>query len=158
MDVTFINPFIKATLNVLEMMAFTKATHGKPFLKQDDKLIGDVTGVIGITGDATGTLSLSFDEKAILSIISSMFGETVDEINREAADAVGEITNMVSGQARKELEDAGKQLNAAIPSVVTGKHHTLIQVVEGPKIAIPFELSDRKGRFTIEICLKTKKE
>ncbi|MDY6904651.1 MAG: chemotaxis protein CheX [Thermodesulfobacteriota bacterium] len=156
MDVTLINPFINATLKVLEMMAFVKATHGRPFLKKDNKLIGDVTGVIGITGEATGTLSISFDETAILSIISSMFGEAMTEVNQEAADAVGEITNMVSGQARKELEEAGKYLQAAIPSVVTGKNHTLIQIVEGPKIAIPFDLLDNKGSFTIEVCLKTK--
>ncbi|MDY6824205.1 MAG: chemotaxis protein CheX [Thermodesulfobacteriota bacterium] len=156
MDVTYINPFINATLNVLQMMASITATHGKPFLKKENKLIGDVTGVIGITGDATGTLSLSFDEAAILSIVSAMFGETVDTVDRDTADAVGEITNMISGQARKELEDAGKSLNAAIPSVVTGRHHTLIQIAEGPKIAIPFEISENRGTFTIEICLKMK--
>jgi len=32
-----------------------------------------------------------------------MFGEEMKEINNEIADAVGELTNMISGQARKEL-------------------------------------------------------
>ena len=33
MDVTLINPFINATINVLETMAFMTVTPGKPFLK-----------------------------------------------------------------------------------------------------------------------------
>ena len=35
MDVKLINPFIDATLNVLQTMAFTKAEAGKPYLKND---------------------------------------------------------------------------------------------------------------------------
>ena len=36
MDATMINPFITATKNVLETMAFIKCKSGKPFLKKDD--------------------------------------------------------------------------------------------------------------------------
>ena len=33
MDVTFINPFLEAVVNVLQTMAFTETQVGKPFLK-----------------------------------------------------------------------------------------------------------------------------
>jgi CheY-specific phosphatase CheX len=32
MDVTFINPFLEAAVNVLQIMAFTETQVGKPFL------------------------------------------------------------------------------------------------------------------------------
>ena len=35
MDVKMINPFINATLNVLETMAFVKSEAGKAYLKKD---------------------------------------------------------------------------------------------------------------------------
>jgi len=35
MDVKLINPFLTATLTVLETMAFIKAEAGKPYLKKD---------------------------------------------------------------------------------------------------------------------------
>ena len=35
MDVKLINPFINATLNVLQTMAFVKCQAGKPYLKKD---------------------------------------------------------------------------------------------------------------------------
>jgi len=81
-----------------------------------------------------------------------MFGEEMKEINNEIADAVGELTNMISGQARKELEEIGIAFGAAIPSVITGKNHKLEPMTKGPKIAIPFKTDF--GSFTIEVSLE----
>jgi chemotaxis protein CheX len=151
MDAVIINPFINSTINVLNTMAFVKATAGKPYLKKDDTARGDVTGVIGITGMAHGTVSVTFEEPCILKIVSNMFGETLETLDNEVADAVGELTNMISGQARMELEKEGRLFEAAIPSVITGKGHKIIHITEGPKIAIPFNTDG--GAFTIEVCL-----
>ncbi|MFA5902534.1 MAG: chemotaxis protein CheX [Desulfobacula sp.] len=152
MNVKLINPFINATINVLETMAFVTVNAGKPYLKKDNVAVGDVTGVLGLTGIANGTISVTFEEKCILTIVSNMFGETMTELNNEIADAVGELTNMISGQARRELEEVGKVFKAAIPSVVTGRNHSITHYTDGPKIAIPF--STESGDFTIEVCFE----
>lgn len=152
MDVRLINPFINATINVLETMAFMKVTAGNPYLKKNSVAVGDVSGVLGLTGAANGTISVTFEEKCILSVVSNMFGETMKELNNEITDAVGELTNMISGQARRELEEMGKVFKAAIPSVVTGRNHSIRHYTEGPKIAIPF--STDNGDFTIEVCFE----
>jgi chemotaxis protein CheX len=152
MDVKLINPFINATINVLETMAFVTVTAGKPYLKKDSLAKGDVTGVIGLTGVANGTISVTFHEVCILNIVSNMFGEEMKELNSEIADAVGELTNMISGQARKELEEMGRVFKAAIPSVITGKSHQVSHYTKGPTIAIPF--STDSGDFTIEVCFE----
>jgi len=152
MDVHFINPFIEATLNVLETMASTKAKAGKPYLKKDQVARGDVSGIIGLTGDTRGTISVSFTEKSILPIVSNMVGEKIKELNEEIKDAVGEITNMISGQARKRLDELGKPLRAAIPSVIMGKNHTITHVTTHPIIAIPFTTDN--GEFTVEVCFE----
>ena len=152
MDVKIVNPFINATLHVLETISSTKTSPGKPFLKEDQKAHGDVTAVIGLTGEASGTISVSFTETCILSIVSKMFGEEMTSINSEIQDAVGEISNMISGQARQKLESLGTTLKAAIPTVVTGKGHSITHITKYPIIAIPFETD--KGSFTIEICIE----
>lgn len=153
MDARLINPFINATMNVLETMAFIKCKAEKPYLKKDDVAKGDVTGIIGITGESNGTIAVTFEEETILKIVSNMFGEEMKQLNSEVADAVGELTNMISGQARRELEENGKVFEAAIPSVVSGKNHQITHYTDGPKIAIPF-ITDG-GRFTIEVCLES---
>jgi len=152
MDARMINPFINATINVLETMAFVKCKAGKPYLKKDDVARGDVTGIIGITGETSGTISVTFEEKAILNIVSNIFGEETKKLNSEVADAVGELTNMISGQARRELEEIGKIFRAAIPTVISGKDHQITHYTDGPKIAIPFVIEG--GRFTIEVCME----
>jgi len=152
MDVKLINPFINATLNVLETMAFMTVKPGKPYLKRDNVAKGDVTGVIGLTGVANGTISVTFQERCILSIVSNMLGEKMVHLNEDIADAVGELTNMVSGQARRELEEIGRVFQAAIPSVIMGKSHSITHYTNGPRIAIPFYTDN--GDFTIEVCFE----
>lgn len=151
MDVKIINPFITATLDVLETMAFIKSEAEKPFVKKDNIAKGDVSGVVGFTGEMNGTIFITFDESCILKIVSNMFEEQMKEINDEIKDAVGELTNMISGQARKRLEEIGKVFHGGIPSVVSGNNHELKPMVKGPKIAIPFKTEF--GNFTIEVAI-----
>ncbi|PIE71471.1 MAG: chemotaxis protein CheX [Deltaproteobacteria bacterium] len=151
MDASIINPFISAAQHVLETMASVKARPGKIFLKKGDVAQGDVTGLIGLTGYALGSIAVTFEEACIFKIVTGMFGEPVSALTAEVADAVGELTNIISGQARRELEMQGKQFQAAVPSVVTGRGHTIFHCTDGPKIGIPFETDD--GNFVIEVCL-----
>lgn len=152
MDVKYINPFIAATVHVLDTTAHIETTAGKPFIKRDKIARGDVTGVIGLTGRMRGTVSVSFTEPCILSIVSGMFGEEMKEMNEEIRDAVGEISNMISGQARRKLEEDGLSLSAAIPTVIMGKDHSLSHITTYPVIAIPFQTA--KGEFTIEVSFE----
>jgi chemotaxis protein CheX len=151
MDVRYINPFLEGTINVLKTMAFVEPRPGKPFLKKDDTAKGDISGIIGLTGAATGSLALSFSEKCIARIVSNMLGEEITVINGDIKDAVGEITNMVSGDARKRLEAEGINLQAAIPTVVSGENHTITHVMGGPSIVIPFQTDD--GSFVVDVCI-----
>ncbi|MBU0995025.1 MAG: chemotaxis protein CheX [Proteobacteria bacterium] len=152
MDVSLANPFINATVSVLEIMAKVTCHAEKPYLKKDAVGRGDVTGIIGLSGIAKGSISVTFDEKSILKIVSNLLGEKIEMINEEIRDAVGEITNMISGQARKELSEKGKVFKAAIPTIITGKNHEIRHMSNSPIIAIPFRTED--GRFMIEICIE----
>lgn len=152
MDVKYINPFINSTIHVLNTVARTEVIAGKPYLKKDKFARGDVSAIIGLTGDVGGTISVSFTEKCILSIVAAMFGEKVDSLNDEIGDAVGEISNMISGQARQVLEGMDMNLQAAIPSVIMGKDHQITHITQHPVIAIPFET--KSGPFTLEVSFR----
>jgi len=151
MDVQFINPFLEGTAEVLKTMAMVEPTVGKPYVKTDNHAKGDVSGIIGLTGSARGSLALSFSEKSILMIVSNMLGETYADINDQVRDAVGEITNMISGVARKKLESQGYNILAAIPTVVSGKDHAILHVLGGPSIIIPFAVAG--SAFYVDVCM-----
>jgi len=153
MDVKFINPFLYGTNEVMEKMAFLSPAAGKPFAKVTETACGDISGIIGMTGDATGSLALSFTEACILGICEKMLGEKHVEINRSVLDTVGELTNMISGAARKLMEKDNLKVIAAIPTIVYGRAHTIQHVIKGPSIVIPF--STEYGQFVIDVCLKS---
>jgi chemotaxis protein CheX len=155
MDVKFVNAFLEGTINVLKTMAFIEPRPGKPYLKQDNTAVGDISGIIGLTGAARGSLALSFSGSCILRVVSNMLGEEISDLNADIQDAVGEITNMISGAARKNLEAKGFNITAAIPTVVFGKGHSIIHVMGGPSIIIPFETD--YGPFVVDVCISDTK-
>ncbi len=152
MDAKIINSFIESTVDVIKIMAFTDVSPGKPFLKKDNNPIGDVSGLIGMTGTKNGSFCISFKKECILGIISNMFGEKMEGVNQEVEDAVGELTNMITGQVRKKLAELGTTYDAAIPSVISSKGHTIKHLSNGPCISVPFNTSD--SNFNIEICFE----
>jgi chemotaxis protein CheX len=154
MNVTFINPFLEAVVNVLKTMAFADPQPGKPFLKKRCELSqGDITGVIGLTGPVKGSLAVSFSDAAILHVVSNMFGEECTEVNSEVEDAVGELSNMICGDARRILEGLGYQFQGSIPAVISGKGHKITHSVPGPSIVMPFTIGDGHP-FFIEACFE----
>ena len=150
MDVAIINPFLAAAVNVLKTMARIEPKPGKPYLKKDSSAFGDVSAIIGITGDAQGSMALTFTEPCIKEVVHGLIGETVSEINDEVRDAVGELTNMICGNARQALQGQGINLQAGIPTIVSGKNHSISHVHNGARIAVPFTTSS--GQFVVEVA------
>lgn len=151
MNAEFINPFVSALLNVMSTMAQTELTAGKPKKKDDDKAGGDVSGLIGMVGDnIQGSLSISFEEGLVLEIMEKMLGERPDAINSEVNDMVGEITNMICGGAKNELDEKGYNFGMATPMVVSGSNHTIDHQVDGKKVVLPF--TNPAGNVYLEMC------
>lgn len=150
MNVEFINPFLTSLMNVLETMAMTKLTPGKPSLKKEQTARGDVSGLIGMAGPQTkGSLSVTFEESLALTIMERMLGERPAAINEEVTDMVGEITNMVTGGAKNILGDKGYDFDMATPMIVSGKDHTINHKCEGKTLIVPF--TSDNGNAYIEV-------
>jgi chemotaxis protein CheX len=152
MQAQFINPFLNATSNILSTMCQIEARADTPCLKQDQGTWGVVSGLVGMASETlSGNLILSFDQGSILAIVSKMFMEQVTEINNEVIDAVGEITNMVCGGAKRELSETGHKFSMATPIMISGRGVRISQLHKGPVIQIPFEIPG--GKFVVETSL-----
>lgn len=154
MDVKLINPFLVAAVHVLKTMAHLDAKAGKPFLKKEQSAFGDVSAVIGITGEAQGSMALTFTHPCIKAVVVNLLGTELTEMDDEVNDAVGELTNMICGDARRRLAETGICLQAGIPTIVAGKGHTISHVADGPRLAVPFETA--QGSFMVEVAFKGK--
>ncbi len=67
-------------------------------------------------------------------------------------NAAGELTNMISGDARKRLQSQGLIIQADIPIILSGKDHLIKHVLTGPSIIVPFETAF--GAFVVDINIK----
>ena len=152
MRAEFVNPFLTSLLNVLETMANLSLSPKKPRLKKKSEVAkGDVSGLIGLVGPKTkGSFSVTFEEELALEIMNRMLGEKPKSIDADVTDMVGEITNMVTGGAKRILAEKGFDFDMASPIVVSGAQHSITHKSDGQIIIMPFD-SDF-GRAYIEIC------
>jgi len=150
MDAALVNPFIEGTLHILDTTAFVKVKPETPFLKKDRKALGDISGLLEISGDLSGSAAISFSEKSILGIVSAMFGEDMIEINDEITDAVGEISNMVAGHVTTKIAEMDKKVKVKFQEVKIGRD-SLIEHIEGAKHVLALPFSTTKGKMVIEV-------
>lgn len=149
MNVEFINPFLSSMLNVMSTMAQMELIPEKPRLKKNEIALGDVSGLIGMVSDqANGSLSITFEGGLALATMKKMVGEAPDKVNEEIIDLIGEITNMVTGGAKRLLSEKGIEFDMATPIVVSGTNHSIHHKAKGPVVIIP--LKSELGRAYIE--------
>ncbi len=157
LSVEWINPFIEATYSIIEAVAAVKVSMDKPLKIRQSNTVGyDVSGIIGLTGEATGSIALSFPKKTALNIVSDFIGEDVLGIDSDTMDAVGELTNMIAGRAKKLFAEKGIRMKISIPTVILGKGHTINTKKNIPSIEIPFK--SEEGDFAILVSLKSNSE
>lgn len=151
MDVSFINPFISATIACFNTMIALSVKPGNPDLKKKPFIPYDISGIIGISGDAQGSISLSFEKDTAIKIVSAMLGNPVTD-GPDLVDAIGELANIVAGNAKSGLSQFS--LSISLPNVIIGNGHILSSQTGTQSLVIPF-YSDL-GKFNMEISLKTR--
>jgi CheY-specific phosphatase CheX len=115
-------------------------------------LVGDVSGVIGLVQDGLeGTMTLCLTFETVRDILPRIVGNSISVTHEMTVDAVGEITNMIFGQIKTELNGRGYALKLGIPSVVTGRGHFVSQFHRGPYMIIPFYLEGQL--FQVHVAL-----
>jgi chemotaxis protein CheX len=152
MNVAYINPFIESTVRSLDMMAGIQAEKIGLSIKEDLITTYDITAIIGLTGETSGSIIISVPANLACKIASNMLMEDITEMNQAVQDAIGEIGNIVVGDARRILIQEGFQLNISIPTVVMGKGHIISRSGDVPCIAIPFRTEH--GDFEVNVGLR----
>ena len=147
MQVDYINPFIDSLTNVFQTMLKCKPRRGKICLQHERVSKHSVSGVIGLSGGAKGTVVLSLSEEVALKAASTMLRTEVTEVNEDVVDAIGELTNILAGGAKAELEQY--QLSVSLPNVVIGEGHEIRFPHEVTPIHVPFETD--WGSLSIEV-------
>jgi chemotaxis protein CheX len=82
----------------------------------------EVISLIGLAGSWAGSGSLSCSAAFACRVCANMLMTEATAVNEEVLDAVAELTNMIVGNVKTELESKLGPLGLGIPTVVYGRN------------------------------------
>jgi chemotaxis protein CheX len=141
--------FVNSVKNVLGTMAGTEVTLKEPRIKTDNPCLYDVSGIVGFSGEVTGSVVVNFRQGTAARIVEAFTGQKPDVDGEDFPDAVGELCNMIAGNAKK---DFGLRASISIPTVVIGTDHAIARLRTVPCISIPCNC--QAGEFEVNISIK----
>jgi len=127
MKETDLHFFIDSILNYFKEVTGEDASTGIPYIKGDEPIVMEYTGIIGISGKRKGSVYYT-SNKAMLIELGKIILGTEDFGSDEIKDLVGEIANTISGNVRQAY---GSDFMISVPVVVEG---------EAKDIKLPHEL------------------
>lgn len=142
-DIKYINPFLKATITVFEMLGMAGAKVGKPSLAELE--FGETTFLIqvGITGDMKGQVFLVMGEERAKDIASvMMMGMPVTELDSMACSALGELGNMILGNTATIFSTMDIIFDITPPLSMFGRELKL--QTDNVVLSVPVLLNDEK--------------
>jgi chemotaxis protein CheX len=115
-------------------------------------LTGDVSGIIGITQEKLeGTFTICFSIDSMKKILPLLLGDGVDVTQDVAADAVGEISNMILGRIKTSLNQRGYEVRLSLPNVVRGPSNFVNSLHEGRHLLMPFDVEGQPFQVHIAV-------
>ena len=119
-----IEVFIGAIGSYFKQITNEKAIIGSAYLASDNFPINDFTGMIKVGADYEGALYFSAPSIMLRHLLTVMKENNQSEEN--LLDAVGEIANTISGNARQYF---GENMTISIPEKIAGIPESLVQRV-----------------------------
>lgn len=151
----YVNPFLTPA-----QMVWQKE-FGCPLKIQNAEVVSnqyttdDVTAIIGISGKLQGNVLYGFSSGLIVEIVKRMVGEDMSPRDPMALSALGEIANVITGNAATQLAASGYPCDISPPVILEPVGATLTAGV--PKqIQVTFESEMGLLRVRIGLAENTK--
>ncbi len=151
MRVELLNPFIVAAGEVLNSELDVKATRGQLRLQRDTYVSDDITVLISLVGDVWGVAIISLSFETAKAIVSHMLGETITEFNELAQSGIGELGNVITGQAATKLAQVGYKCDISVPTMIVGKG-SRISTFDIDRLIVP--LQTEFGILSLTLALR----
>lgn len=153
MNVNYINPFINGCIDVFKTFAGLISVPGKPVARKQPGAPGDIKGMIGLNGHGiNGYFIINFSRPFLEHIMASLFGVAGPAAMEELNDLAGELTNMITGNAKAELSKRGFFFDVAVPQISSSAPKIPDTMTRTPVIMVPF--TTKSGRYAIEASIK----
>lgn len=148
MKETDLHFFIDSTVNYFKEVTNEKAVTGIPYIKDEEPLVLEYTGIIGISGKRKGSVYITTNADMLKELARIILG--IELVNTEdIKDLVGEIANTISGNVRQAY---GSDFMISVPVVVEGKAKDIKLPNNFQVFVIP--LTWREYKSYLVVCLE----
>ncbi|SMC69897.1 chemotaxis protein CheX [Sporomusa malonica] len=124
MKAEFVNPFFQALKDVFKLMLDLEITKSSLAAKKDLISENEVTVAIKLTGDISGSVLFSFPESTTLEIVKIMSGMEMHKLDSFVTSALGEVSNIISGNAVTYLSQANYHCDILPPQIVIRENNS----------------------------------
>lgn len=130
---------------------FSLKPNMKPFKVEKDCFVeGDISGILSMSQERSeGTFIVTFPRHTIFNLLKIVYRRDFSEIDNSVKSGVGELTNVIYGFVKTQLNGQGYSLRMAIPHVVVGENHTIMSFQSDSTVVIPFET--KLGSFYVQV-------
>ncbi|MCL4240227.1 MAG: chemotaxis protein CheX [Dehalococcoidia bacterium] len=146
-----IGPFVEAAARVIQQECHEPVNRGQLHRVRSPQTSNEVSALIAITGGVAGLVIYSMSMETAIGFASKMIGEPIAELDALGQSAIGELANMITGQAGIGLEKNGYPSDMSPPVLLLGKGSS-IATLNLTRLVIPLLVSF--GEFTIDIAVK----
>jgi chemotaxis protein CheX len=120
---TIVESLIRSASDVFSTMLGSELSNAEVTVEATTSEPNDgVVSFIGIAGSWAGTGSLTCSPVMACRICAAMLMTEAPAVNEDVLDAVAEITNMIIGSVKTDLEGELGPLGLSIPTVVFGRN------------------------------------
>jgi chemotaxis protein CheX len=153
----YIQPFINVCKNVFKDFVGIDLVVDRPFFADKDSINEwDISAVIGLTGEARGAVVISMKKILAIKLTDILTGTAHEETDEEVVDAIGEIVNIIAGNAKKGLEETFR-LVISLPTIIQGKGHAIKWPNSQARIiCIPFTAPEG-DTFNLAVAIESSK-
>ena len=143
-------PFIESTTSIFSKMLGWDLALGNSKKSNHFQSNHDISGIIGFSGALRGTIVIGLDQEFAFAAAEAFFGGKPTSVDAEVMDMVGELVNMIGGNAKERMTITGVSLG--LPTVICGKGHR-VSFDPGAQVQIlPF--SCPHGPLTVEVAIR----
>lgn len=150
MKAEYINAFYLATQEVFELMLDLKVDRGNLKIIDDMVCSEDANVHLGVTGDLKGSILFGFPGEMALKMVEIMSGMAMKEIDNFVSSALGEVANIVGGNAITNLSNCDYKCDITPPQIFIGQYNSFPMPNEK---ALLIPMKTEIGNFNINIFL-----
>jgi len=152
MKLEYIEPFVTSAVNVLQAVLHSPVEPGDIALLRGNELNGEVSVVIGLRDHPGENVILNMNREAALNISAAMNGAVSPVLDETGMDAVGELANMIAGNAVSSLNDQGFDFSVQPPATV--KQADLFRITDGLEV-FQIPMTSSQGLITVNFTIRT---